>query len=160
MPRINICHEVQLRLSLQGSNPTFYLAVMFDVREVLVKKSYGNHMKRQKRRNWQMERLEREVERDADAMEAEDEVALQEDIEEDPSIRQSVNIYRREGGCRWCNSSHCNDSSLGVDVCINSSSFDVFHSTLILTLSFLSCILTSGLVLQYAQKLVQDFLSV
>ena len=41
-----------------------------------------------------MERLEREVERDPDAMDDEDQAALQEDIEEDPNIRKSVNIYR------------------------------------------------------------------
>ena len=41
-----------------------------------------------------MARLEREVERDSDAMDADDQAAFQEDIEEDPSIRQSVTIYR------------------------------------------------------------------
>ena len=59
-----------------------------------------------------MDRLEREVEKDPDAMEEEDEAALQEDIEEDPGIRQTVNIYRSEEdyfGSLWayCSSFLC-----------------------------------------------------
>ena len=48
-----------------------------------------------------MARLEREVARDADSMDDEDEAALQEDIEEDQSVRQSVNIYKsKEDGVK------------------------------------------------------------
>lgn len=54
-------------------------------------------MKRQKRRNWQMGRLDKEVESGVDAMDEEDQAALQEDIEEDPSIRQNVDIFRSKG---------------------------------------------------------------
>ncbi|NXG75296.1 NMD3 protein, partial [Baryphthengus martii] len=59
---------------------------------VLIKKSY-DRTRRQRRRNWKL----KELERDREGMESDDERQYQdflEDLEEDEAIRKNVNIYR------------------------------------------------------------------
>lgn len=60
----------------------------------MVKKSYGDQQKRHKLRNWKLQQLDKEIdpnkgnhERDIDYTE------FLEDLEEDETYRQNVNIY-------------------------------------------------------------------
>ena len=67
---------------------------------MLIKKSYGDRQKRHKQRNWQLQMIDREM--DAAMATANQEAAEQdyreflEDLEEDRSYRNSVNIYFSE----------------------------------------------------------------
>ena len=67
---------------------------------MLIKKSYGDRQKRYKQRNWQLQMIDREM--DAAMATANQEAAEQdyreflEDLEEDRSYRNSVNIYFSE----------------------------------------------------------------
>ena len=71
---------------------------------MLIKKSYGDRQKRHKQRNWQLQMIDREM--DAAMVTANQEAAEQdyreflEDLEEDRSYRNSVNIYFSESVCR------------------------------------------------------------
>ena len=71
---------------------------------MLIKKSYGDQQKRHKQRNWQLQMIDREM--DAAMATANQEAAEQdyreflEDLEEDRSYRNSVNIYFSESVSR------------------------------------------------------------
>ena len=71
---------------------------------MLIKKSYGDRQKRHKQRNWQLQMIDREM--DAAMATANQEAAEQdyreflEDLEEDRSYRNSVNIYFSESVSR------------------------------------------------------------
>ena len=65
----------------------------------MIKKYYGDKKKRHKNRNWQLKSLPKEVAgNDEEAMEEEehetDMLDFLEDLEEDKSFREGINIYR------------------------------------------------------------------
>jgi nonsense-mediated mRNA decay protein 3 len=66
---------------------------------VLIKKSYPQKRKKNKPRKWKLKSLSKEEEemntrkQDADKMEQDYELFLQ-DLEEDPELRQNVNLYK------------------------------------------------------------------
>ncbi|CAG8570878.1 431_t:CDS:2 [Acaulospora morrowiae] len=66
---------------------------------VLIKKSYPQRRKKNKQRNWKLKSLEKEQEemaskkQDSEKMDLEYEMFLQ-DLEEDPELRQNVNLYK------------------------------------------------------------------
>ena len=70
--------------------------------QVLIKKSYGDSKKRHKRRNWQLHVQSMDKERVGLGEELEEEekdyLDFLEDLEEDQSYRQGVNIYKSKCG--------------------------------------------------------------
>ena len=61
---------------------------------MLVKKCYGDHNSRQKKRNWHLQQLDKELVDEVDSEEYEsDMTAFMEDLEEDKSYRQNINIF-------------------------------------------------------------------
>ena len=61
--------------------------------QVLIKKSYGDKRKRHKLRNWQLQQLDREMEASDQESYDNDYTEFLEDLEEDKTYRQNVNIY-------------------------------------------------------------------
>ena len=68
--------------------------------QVLIKKSYGDSKKRHKRRNWQLQSMDKERAGLGEELEDEEKDYLDflEDLEEDQSYRQGVNIYKSKCG--------------------------------------------------------------
>ena len=68
--------------------------------QVLIKKSYGDSKKRNKRRNWQLQSMDKEKAGLGEELEEEekDYIDFLEDLEEDQSYRQGVNIYKSKYG--------------------------------------------------------------
>jgi nonsense-mediated mRNA decay protein 3 len=69
---------------------------------VLVKKSYGDKLKRHKLRNWKLQELDKEMDT-VPAAHNGDYIEFLENLEEDENLRQNVNIYFGE----WCYCSTC-----------------------------------------------------
>ena len=70
--------------------------------QVLVKKSYGDKVKRSKQRNWQLQMMDREMDvtmatANQDAVEQDYQEFL-EDLEEDRNYRKNINIFFSEWG--------------------------------------------------------------
>ena len=67
---------------------------------MLVKKCYGDHKKRQKKRNWHLQQLDKELVEEVDSEEYErDMTVLMEDLVEDKSYRQNINIFLGTCAC-------------------------------------------------------------
>ena len=65
--------------------------------QVLVKKSYGDKVKRSKQRNWQLQMMDREMDvAMATANQEQDYQEFLEDLEEDKNYRKNVNIFFSE----------------------------------------------------------------
>ena len=62
---------------------------------MLIKKSYGDKQKRQKLRNWKLQELEKEMDTTKCSHEK-DYTEFLENLEEDETFRQNVNIYYGE----------------------------------------------------------------
>ena len=68
--------------------------------KVLVKKCYSDHKKRQKKRNWHLQQLDKELVEEVDSEGcASDMTAFIEDLEEDMSYRQNINMFLGTCAC-------------------------------------------------------------
>ena len=64
------------------------------ITQVLIKKSYGDRLKRHRKRKWQLQSLPKETEDKMEEGEEEkDLLDFMEDLEEDKTYREDINIY-------------------------------------------------------------------
>lgn len=61
---------------------------------VLVKKVYGDKSLRNRKRKWRLKHMNEALAKGDSSSQADDYDAFLEDLEEDPELRQNVNIYR------------------------------------------------------------------
>ncbi len=72
-----------------------YLCLLFFLKQILIKKLYGDRQKRHKKRNWKLNRLN--IDHDGESLATIDDkeyLDFLEDLEEDPKNREHINIYK------------------------------------------------------------------